>query len=515
MIKVEIRRPPAPFSLVLLIISLMILIPLESGCRRGGAKGEMVVMLEKRIDTFDPRRSADTAAERMRQLMFNGLTRKDDKFEPAPDLAEKFEPSPDYKTFTFYLRPNIRFHNRQTLSAADVKYTFDTMLAPGFQSAKRADLERDHVSVETDPANPLKVTFHCGNPCPGLANTIVPIGIIPEGTSNEQATRPTGTGPFKFESYTEDQEVVLASNDDYFEGAPGIKRLSVRIIPDNSTRESELRKGSVDLAINADFDPVTVEGLQNTPGIKTEVTDGTNITHLGVNLQDPILKDRRIRQALAYAIDREAMIRDVLRGQASPARSILPVSQWAYDPNVADYKYDPDRAKRLLAEAGKNRLKLSLKTSPVSISRKIGEAIQEQLRRVGIDIELQSLERQKLTQDMIEGNFQLYLNIIVGGNQNPDIFRFVYGSGAIPPNGQNRSRYINPELDKLLSEAQTASRDRRKEIFSQVQKTLAEDLPQIYLWYPATIVIYRDRISNVKVDPSGDWSAIRNMKAGS
>jgi len=209
------------------------------------------------------------------------------------------------------------------------------------------------------------------------------------------------------------------------------------------------------------------------------------------------------------------MIRDVLRGQASPARSILPVSQWAYDPNVADYKYDPDRAKRLLAEAGKNRLKLSLKTSPVSISRKIGEAIQEQLRRVGIDIELQSLERQKLTQDMIEGNFQLYLNIIVGGNQNPDIFRFVYGSGAIPPNGQNRSRYINPELDKLLSEAQTASRDRRKEIFSQVQKTLAEDLPQIYLWYPATIVIYRDRISNVKVDPSGDWSAIRNMKAGS
>jgi peptide/nickel transport system substrate-binding protein len=107
------------------------------------------------------------------------------------------------------------------------------------------------------------------------------------------------------------------------------------------------------------------------------------------------------------------------------------------------------------------------------------------------------------------------LNILVGGNQNPDIFRLVYGSGAIPPNGQNRSRYVNPQIDKLLNEAQTASMDRRKEIFSQVQKTLAEDLPQIYLWYPDTVVIYRDRISNVKVDPSGDWSAIRNMKAGS
>jgi len=204
----------------------------------------------------------------------------------------------------------------------------------------------------------------------------------------------------------------------------------------------------------------------------------------------------------------------VLRGQASPARSVLPPGQWAYDPNVTDYKYDPDRAKRLLAEAGRSGLKLSLKTSPASVSRKIGEAIQEQMRRVGVEIELQSLERQKLTQDMTEGDFQLYLNILVGGNQNPDIFRLVYSSGAIPPNGQNRSRYINPQLDKLLSEAQTASAGRRKEIFSRVQMILAEDLPQIYLWYPATVVIYRDRISNVKVDPSGDWSAIRNMKAG-
>jgi peptide/nickel transport system substrate-binding protein len=116
---------------------------------------------------------------------------------------------------------------------------------------------------------------------------------------------------------------------------------------------------------------------------------------------------------------------------------------------------------------------------------------------------------------MTEGNFQLYLNILVGGNQNPDIFRLVYSAGAIPPNGQNRSRYVNPQVDKLLEDARTATRERSKEIFSQVQKILAEDLPQIYLWYPATVVIYRDRISNVKVDPSGDWSAIRNMKAGS
>jgi peptide/nickel transport system substrate-binding protein len=139
MTKVQIRRQR------LLLISLIILMLTESSCRRSGAQGEMAVMLEKRIETFDPRVSSDTAVERMRQLMFNGLTRKDDKFNAVPDLAEKYEPSADYKTFVFYLRPNISFHNGQTLSAADVKYTFDSMLAPGFQSAKRADLERDHV----------------------------------------------------------------------------------------------------------------------------------------------------------------------------------------------------------------------------------------------------------------------------------------------------------------------------------------------------------------------------------
>src|SRR5262249_23841519 len=185
--------------------------------------------------------------------------------------------------------------------------------------------------------------------------------------------------------------------------------------------------------------------------------------------------------------------RDVLRGQATPARSILPPSQWAYEPNVTVYNHDPDRARRLLSEAGKSNLKLSLKTSPISISRKIGDALQEQMRRVGGDLELQSLERQKLNEDMIQGNFQLYLNILVGGNQRPDIFKLVYGSKSIPPNGQNRSRYSNPQIDKLIDDAQSASRERRKEIFSQVQKILAEDLPQIYLWYPATIVVYRGR----------------------
>jgi peptide/nickel transport system substrate-binding protein len=510
--------PYFPAARRLLLIAVILAVAPALACRSVSRENELTALLEKPIADFDPRTSSDSAVERMRQLMFNGLTRKDEKFDPAPDLAERFEPSSDYKTFTFYLRPNIKFHNGQKLSAADVRYTFATMMAKGFKSAKRAELERDRVSVEVDPSDPQKVMFHCGVPCPGLPITILPIGIIPEGTSEQQSKQPIGTGPFKFSSYTEDQEVVLTAFDEYYEGRSNINRLRVKIIPDNSARESELRKGSVDLAINADFDPVTVEGLQKAERLKVEIIEGTNITHLGINLQDPILKDQRVRQALAYSVDREAIIRDILRGQARVAQSILPPGQWAFEPAGAIYKYDPERAKKLLDEAGKTerdgqrRMKLSLKTSTLSIARKTGEALQEQMRRVGIELELQPLERETLTQDWSDGNFQLYLNTLVGGNQFTNIFKFVYSSKSIPPNGQNRSRYSNLQVDKLLDEAQLASREQGREIFSQIQKTLADELPQIYLWHPATIVVYQDRVSDVKIEPSGDWRVIRNMK---
>src|SRR5262249_37081905 len=156
-------------------------------------------------ETFDPRVSSDSAAERIRQLIFNSLTRKDDKFNPIPDLAERFESTSDQKSFTFYLRPNIRFHNGRLLSAADVKYTFETILAEGFTSGKRAELARDLAAIEISPANPLGVIFHCATPCPNLPNTIIPVGIIPEGMGDQQAKLPVGTGPFKFNDYTEDQ----------------------------------------------------------------------------------------------------------------------------------------------------------------------------------------------------------------------------------------------------------------------------------------------------------------------
>ena len=504
-------------------LSFLCLLVCLLACRNQSKPGELTMLIEKRISTFDPRVSSDSADERMRQLIFNGLTRKNEKFEPVADLAESFEAAPDYKTFTFRLRNGIKFHNGRGLSSRDVKYTFETMMAKGFASQKKGDFTREDAAglpmvafIEAPDAQ--TVIFKCNRPFPGFLNAIIPVGIIPEGSGDQQAKSPIGTGPFKLVSYTEAQEVVLDANTEYYEGKPNINLLRVRIVDDNSTRESELRKGSVDLAINADFEPVTVESLQKAEGIKVSMVEGTNLAYLGVNILDPILKDPRVRQAIAYGIDREAIIRDIWRGQAKAANSVLPISQWAFEPNVTVYNYDPERAKQLLDEAGRKaegghpRFKLTLKTSTISISRKTSEVIQEQLRRIGIDLEVQPLENSKLNQDLTDGNFQLFYRIHVGGNQSPDMFRFAFHSQSFPKNGQNRSRYSNPEVDKLLDEASTATRERQREIYSQVQKILARDLPQIYLWYPAAIAIYRERVSGLQLNPSGDWSVVRQVK---
>jgi peptide/nickel transport system substrate-binding protein len=514
--------------MALLVGSLLV------ACKEQPKNDQLVMLLEKNVTTFDPRKSADSADARMQQLIFNGLTRKNEKFEPIGDLAESFESSPDYKTWTFKLRQGVKFHNGKVLNSADVKYTFETLMAPGFGSPKAGDFTTTAAQPAASPVagsrptlipllqietpDPNTVVFKCTNPMPGLPNQILPVGIIPEGTGETQAKAPVGTGPFKLVSFTSDQDVQLTAFDEYFGGKPSVPAVRVKIVPDNSTREAEFRKGSADAGINLDLEPVTVEQLKKAPGVKVIQSDGTNLAHLGINTTDPVLKDVKVRQALAYGIDRDAIIRDLFLGQAKPASSVLPVNQWAHEPNVTVYNYDPEKAKQLLDEAGKKqtgeqpRFKLTLKTSPLSISKKVAEVMQEQLRKIGIDLAIQSLENQKLTQDITEGNFQLYYRVMVGANQSTDMFKFAYHTKSIPPNGQNRMRYSNPKLDKLIDDAMLAPQAQRKAMYSEIQKILATDVPQIYLWYPAAITVHRDRSTGLVQDPSGDWSVVRNVK---
>jgi len=455
-----------------LSVFLVLIITLMSfGCRRGSEPGTLVIAIEATPRGFDPRFSTtNTYSARLMQLIYDTLLVKNDRFEFVPSLAERFEESTDSRTFTFHLRTGVRFHNGKPLTAADVKYTFDSLLSPELKSPIRSAVDKI-TSIETP--DPLTVIFHAREPFYTFIGNLPAIGIIPEGAGTEMINAPVGSGPYKLSYYREGEGVRLEANTDYWGGAPAIARVNVKVVADNTTRQAELMSGAVDLAYNAGFDPETIRALNGRRGIQVVLKDGANIDYLGLNLtKSSQLSNQKLRQALAYAIDRSVIIHSLLRDQARRAEGIMPPEHWAYSNSIIAYDYDPERAKRLLDEAGladpdgdgpQSRLTISLFTTTTQMSRNIASVIQDQLRRVGIHLELQSLELATLLDKINKAQFDLYYLRGIGFNQGTDVFQFVY-----------HSRYQDAEFNEAITRLRTATEPvQMKPLFDTLAANLA------------------------------------------
>lgn len=561
------------------------------GCRRGGEPGTLVIAIEVPPRGFDPRFSTTfQTSARIMQLIYDTLVTKNEKFEFVPSLAERFEEDADHKTFTFHLRSGVRFHNGKQLTSADVKYTFDSLLSPALKSPIRGAV--DKIS-SIDAPDPMTVVFHAREPYYTFIGNLLAIGIIPDGSGTEIINSPIGSGPYRFVSYREGDVIQLETSPDYWGVPPNIPRIHIKVVIDNSTRQAELMSGEVDLAYNAQFDPETIRALGRRGDMQVVVGDGASIGYLGINVSgSSLLSNQKLRQALAYGIDRDVIIHRLLRDQARKANGIMPPEHWAYDQKLKSYDLDQERAKKLLDDAGfidpdgdgpKQRLTLTMLTTTTQLSRNIAAIMQDQLRRVGIQLELQSLETATLFDKLGKGQFDLYYLIGIGFNQLTDVFQFVYHSRYQEPEfndaiaklrvtndpsqiqtsfdqisstlarreycpspevdslveeakntdasgtrkqlylriaglltdrgGQNRMRYCNPQMDRWIVEAERAA-DRPAQIdtYAKVQQTASEELPQIYLWYPANVLVASTRVSNIQIEPSGSWFFVSKLK---
>jgi len=258
--------------------------------------------------------------------------------------------------------------------------------------------------------------------------------------------------------------------------------------------------------------------LARQPAIELTEQPGTIYAYVAFNFDDSILAHREVRQALAYATDRQTIIRYLLHGQARVADGILPPNNWAYEPDVAHYDFDPARAAQLLDAAGFPpgpggvRFRLVMKTSTDESARLLSAVLQDQWRRVGVDLELRPLEIATLLSDISRGNFQLYTLRWVGANNDPDIFEYVFSSHKIPPDGANRGHYRNPRLDQLVDQARVESDvQKRRAIYSEVQKIVAGDLPYLNLWFLDNICVHRRRVGNVQLTPAGDYDFLSGV----
>jgi peptide/nickel transport system substrate-binding protein len=476
----------------------------------------LVMVIESSPTNLDPRVGVDAQSERIDSLIFDDLLSRGENLDVAPELAERWE-VPDPLTYVFHLHRGVTFHDGRPLTSRDVKWTFDSLLTGKIRSPKAAAYRFvDRIDAPDD----FTVIFHMKEADTPLLWSLSDgaVGIVPYGSGDEIARNPIGSGPFKFVSAETDKEVIIERNADYWGEKAKLSRVRFLVVPDATTQALELRKGSADVIINGSFPPDTVLTLQREPSLAVESAPGTRLAYLGFNLRDPILKDVRVRQAIAYALDRQPMIDYLWRGEAQPARSMLPPQSWAYDGDVAVYNHDPAKARALLDAAGypaRNgvRFHITMKTSTDENTRLMVAVMQQQLREVGIALEIRSFEFGTFFSDVTHGAFQIYGLRWIGANEDPDIFEYAFHSAKFPPNGANRGHYSNPRVDALIDQARREVDPKvRKPIYAELQRILAEDLPYINLWYLDNVLVRNKRVGNLKLNPAGNYDFLRTAE---
>jgi peptide/nickel transport system substrate-binding protein len=487
------------------------MLPLLS-CSAKPDANTLVMIIESSPTNLDPRVGIDAFSERIDNLIFDDLLSRGEDLNVAPGLAERWE-IPDPLTYIFHLHRGVKFHDGRLLSSRDVKWTFDSLLQGKIRSTKAAVYKFvDHIDAPDDAT----VVFHMKEQDATLLWNLSDgaMGIVPDGSGDEMTRHPIGSGPFRFVSAESDRDVVIERNDDYWGGPAKLARVRFAVVPDATTQALELRKGSGDVAINS-LTPDTVSTLAREPNLAVERAAGTRLAYLGFNLRDPILKDARVRQAIAYALDRRPMIEYLWRGQAEPARSLLPTQSWAYNGDVPAYDHDLNKANQLLDAAGYPvvngvRFHITMKTSTDENTRLMVAVMQQQLREAGVALDIRSFEFATFFADVQHGAFQMYGLRWIGGNEDPDIFEYAFDSAKFPPNGANRGYYSNPKVDALIDKARRAiDPNVRKPLYAEVQRILAEDLPYIDLWYLDNVVVHARRVRDLKLNPAGNYDFLK------
>jgi len=497
------------------LLATIFLIILPLACSHKPDANTLVMIIESSPANLDPRVGVDAWSEDIDGLLFDNLVSRDEHLSVKPGLAERWE-APDPKTYVFHLHKNVKFSNGRPLTARDVKWSYESLIEGKIRSPKGSTyglVER----IETPDDS--TVIFHLKERWAAILwNLASPgMGIVPYGSTLEVSRNPIGSGPFRFVSAEQDKEVVIERNDNYWGDRAKIERVRFVVVPDTTTRALELRKGSADLEINALSSDMEA-ALQREPRLELIRHPGTRLGYMAFNLRDPILKDVRVRQAIAYAIDRQPLIHYLMHDSARPAASVLPPESWAYDPSARQYPHDPAKARQLLDSAGYPatngvRFHLTMKTSTEESSRAMAAVFQQQLREVGIALDIRSFEAATFFSDVTHGEFQMYSLRWLGANEDPDIFEYAFDSARIIPKGANRQYYSNPRVDALIAKAGAeADQNARRQDYAQIQQILAEDLPYINLWYFDNVMVYSKRVRGLNLNPSGNYDFLRTAE---
>lgn len=484
--------------------------------------GSVVVAVSSDPGGLNPAVTTQAGVHLVCGSIFSGLVAHDFQLNPVPDLAESWDVSPDARVYTFRLAPGALFHDGVPVTSEDVRFTFEEMLLK-FHSRARASVGDNLRRVLTP--DPHTVVFEFERPYAAflqladVTNAPVMPKHLYKGTdplTNPHNTRPVGSGPFKFQEWLKGDHLTLTRNDKYFKaGKPYLDRVVYRVMPSASAAAIAFEKGEVDYFLNPT--PLDVARLKGSPGVV--VTDKgregyATVETLIPNLTRTPLSDPRVRRAMAHAIDKDFMVDKVLFGMGAPATG--PISRllaWAYNPNVETYAKDIALANRLLDEAGQARnadgLRFHLKFVHASTYAKVAEAVRDQLREVGIAVDLQQMEFSAAVEAVyVRKDFDLaYASFENGPDPDIGVKRTVVSTNIGPIPFSNGAGYRNPRIDELFAAAASElDRQKRATRYFEAQEILARDVAYFWLYEPKSASAYREGLRGMY-----EWSAKSNI----
>jgi peptide/nickel transport system substrate-binding protein len=470
----------------------------------------LVIALESDPQSLDPRFGVDATSARLADLLHVSLTRAEPSAGRVPELARAWEWRDD-RTFVVHLRDDVRFSDGRPVRAADVRATYEAVGDPTLGSPRRATLA-SLARVETP--DDLTVVMVLTGPDAAFPDA-TGLPILPADLARAPGEATVGAGPYRLVEARRGDRIVLAPNPYAIDGPPRIDPLVLRIVPDAVVRVLELERGGVGF-VQESLEPEILAELRRRRGLRVTTTPGTSVAYVAFNFRDPRLRNRRVRRAIAAAVDLDALARSLLGDTARPATGLLTPEHWAY---AASRRARPSvrRARRLLDRAGfvdpdgdgpRARFRLIYKTSNQPARRRLAEALQADLARVGIALDVRTYEWGTLFADVRSGNFELAAMTWVGV-ADPDLYRLAYHSALVPPAGMNRGAYTSRAMDRLTEAGRrTYDPSARRAIYARVQRWAAHDLPVLPLFWEERIVVTTDRLHGFAPRPSGDLGGL-------
>jgi peptide/nickel transport system substrate-binding protein/oligopeptide transport system substrate-binding protein len=502
-------------SLLALVLVAVVVVPPVVQAQAPKPGGTLRAVLTADPPTLDPAQTTDTTSSEVVRQVYDSLLELDVRLRPAPALAESFTVSKDQRVYRFVLRRGVKFHHGRELKAADVKYSFERAARgkrpwvfekiAGTRDVIRGDAREIRGITVVDDRT---VEIRLDKPfAPFLqlmaydAAAIVPREEV-EKAGASFASRPVGTGAFRFVSWRRDDQVVLERFRDHFRGPAHLERVVFRIIPAELTRFNEYRAGQLDVS---DIPTGHCKAVQRDSALKDQAavwpTLGTQAVRF--NVERAPFTDARVRRAFAHAIDPALVVERVLEGCVQPARGILPPALPGYSPSVRRLAFDREQAKKLLAEAGfpggKGLPPIPYHFNSGDLNQRIAELLQAQLREIGVATELRRLDWAAHLKVIDEGGAGFFRQSWIADYPDPENFLTVlFHSRNIGAAG-NTSRYRNGRLDTLLDEADTmapgADRDRR---YHEVEQALLDDAAWVSLYHYASRALVKPHVKGLE-----------------